>query len=38
MRESQTDKSRRQLTIAIDFDGTFAEDPETFREIMSVCW
>ena len=26
----------KQLTIAIDFDGTFAEDPDVFREIVAV--
>ena len=26
----------KQLTIAIDFDGTFAEDPDAFREIVEV--
>ena len=29
-------KSVRPLTIAIDFDGTFAEDPDAFREVVGV--
>ena len=36
MRESHRGESKRRLTIAIDFDGTFAEDPEAFREIVEV--
>ena len=36
VRRSHWGKSTSQLTIAIDFDGTFAADPEAFREIVGV--
>ncbi len=36
MRETRWSEAKRQLTIAIDFDGTFAENPGAFREVIEV--